>query len=216
MTTSGNRPSYFTEAYRDYLLQNPRRKLDHYLKVIEDHRSGVQTLLDVGCGLGAFLGRARQRNPVWTLAGTDIDPEAVEATQALVPEATIRLCGADEAPFPAHSFDVITAWDVLEHVPDIEAARAAIHTMLKPGGLFVFVVPVYDGITGPVIRALDKDETHLHKMSRRFWLEWTAQGFTVLGWHGIFRYLVVGSYLHFPTSRLRRHSPAILVAASKS
>lgn len=88
--------------------------------------------------------------------------------------------------------------------------------MLKPGGLFLFVVPVYDGVTGKIVNRLDRDPTHIHKRGRDFWLQWASEGLEILDWHGIFRYLVAGRwYAHLPTRRLRRQASAILVACQK-
>jgi SAM-dependent methyltransferase len=204
--------SYFDRAYRDYEAQNPPRKTDHYLDQVEALVTpGRHDMLDVGCGLGSFLRRATERLPEWGLSGSDIELSAVETTQQLVPAATIVRASATESPFPAGSFDVITAWDVIEHVPDRDAVAASVSQMLRPGGLFLFVVPVYDGILGPVIRRLDRDPTHVHKEGRRFWLDWASTSFEVLEWHGMFRYLLGRYYVHIPTRRLRSNATAILV-----
>jgi 2-polyprenyl-3-methyl-5-hydroxy-6-metoxy-1,4-benzoquinol methylase len=111
---------------------------------------------------------------------------------------------------------VVTTFDVIEHVPNPDAvARSAIE-QLADGGCFVFVVPVYDGVTGPVIRLLDRDPTHIHKWSRQRWLDWAAAHFSVVEWKGILRYLLPGGYyLHVVTRALRRHTPAIIVVARK-
>ena len=206
-------PHYFDAAYRNYALQNPVRKLDHYLDQIDRHIGpGPQHLLDIGCGLGSFLELAALRHADWTFAGTDIEPEAISQTTRRLPGATIKLGSAEEAHFPADSFDVITAWDVFEHVPDLDAASSSVMRMLKPGGLLTFVVPVYDGVTGPVIRRLDKDPTHIHQWSRDEWLDWATNRFERVEWHGLIRYLVGRTYLHIVTVRGRRHTPAILVS----
>jgi SAM-dependent methyltransferase len=204
---------YFDEAYRDYGLQNPARKLDHYLDVIDTRiGTGPQSLLDIGCGLGAFLERAQGRHPYWSYAGSDIDPEAVAETRHRVPQATILRASAEDASFPDHSFDVITAWDVFEHVRDLDAAAHSVIRMLKPGGLLAFVVPVYDGLTGPLIRRLDKDPTHVHKLSRHDWVAWASRRYSDIEWHGLVRYLIGRAYLHLPTVAVRSHTPAILVS----
>ncbi len=211
---SGADRTYFGEAYRDYGAQNPIRKLDHYIdQTLCRVPNRPLHLLDIGCGLGSFLQRTAARFPEWTLHGTDIDPEAVIATRASLAHAEVVQASADEMPFPDGSFDVITAWDVLEHVLDREAVAAAVSAMLKPGGLFAFVVPVYDGITGPVIRRLDKDPTHVHKVSRERWLDWAKQHFVDVEWHGLTRHLVGRCYMHLHTETFRRHTPAIFVSA---
>jgi ubiquinone/menaquinone biosynthesis C-methylase UbiE len=208
---------YFDEAYRDYSLQNPARKLDHYLDVIDGRiESGPKSLLDIGCGLGAFLERAADRHPDWSYAATDIDSDGVAETERKVPFATIVRGSAVESLFPENSFDIITAWDVFEHVPDLEATADAVAGMLKPGGLLAFVVPVYDGLTGPVIRRLDKDPTHVHKLSRNDWVAWAQERFTDTEWHGLLRYLVGNRYLHVASRWARAHTPAVLVSARLS
>ena len=204
---------YFDEAYRDYWLQNPERKLDHYLHVIDARLDGgSKALLDLGCGLGAFLERASKRHPDWSFAATDMDTRALTETALRVPHATIVPGSAEEPLFADQTFDVITAWDVFEHVPDLSAAASSVARMLKPGGLLAFVVPVYDGLTGPMIRRLDKDPTHLHKLSRGEWLTWTEQHFEDIEWHGLVRYLLGRTYLHASSNRGRHHTPAILVS----
>jgi ubiquinone/menaquinone biosynthesis C-methylase UbiE len=205
---------YFDQAYRNYELQNPPRKLDYYLAQIEARvLAGSKDILDIGCGLGSFLERVDRAHPDWTLAGSDIDLEGVTTTRLRVPRATVHQASAEQDPFPPGSFDIITAWDVIEHVPDLGAVASAVTRMLRPRGLFMFVVPVYDGVTGPLIRRLDKDPTHIHKQSRAEWVAWARRHFGDVEWHGVVRYLVGRSYLHLPTSRFRGQTPAILVGA---
>lgn len=207
--------NYFDTAYRDYESQNPPAKLDHYLDVIVTRSPTVEpSLLDVGCGRGAFLERASSRFPAWDLFGTDIDAEGVSTTEVRVPGATIRRGDAGDIPFPPESFDVIAAWDVLEHVSDLDVALSEIRRCLKPAGLLTIVVPVYDGVTGPLVRLLDRDPTHIHKMSRDLWVSIINEHFDDLEWHGIHRYLLTRAlYLHRPTRRMRRAAGAILISA---
>jgi len=123
--------------------------------------------------------------------------------------------GRRKTPFKG-AFDIIVAFDVLEHIMELETIPENIASKLNPGGYFIFVVPVYDGPTGPIIRKLDHDTTHRHKRSRFFWLAWVSSHFTVCQWQGVFRYLFpFGGYLHVPTKLLRRMAPAIAVVARK-
>jgi SAM-dependent methyltransferase len=208
---------YFVDQYRDYEKQNSPRKLDHYLDVIDSHWTGGQAeLLDVGCGLGSFLERAHLRHPAWLLHGTDINRQGVEATQARVPSAVVTMSSADTRSHPAATFDLVTAWDVVEHVAAADRVADSIDTMLRPGGLFFFVVPVYDGMLGKIVERLDQDPTHIHKRGRDFWLDWAANRFEILEWHGIFRYLVADRwYAHIHTRLLRRQGSAVLIACRK-
>lgn len=206
---------YFNSAYRDYEGQNPTRKLDHYLEAITQRLSvPAPRLLDLGCGRGPFLERAALRFPEWSLSGIDVDEDALAEASRRVPAADLRTASAEQIPLPDSSFDVITAWDALEHVPDLEKAVSEIQRCLAPGGQVAIVVPVYDGLTGPLVRRLDRDETHLHKESRAFWVDLIQESFDGVEWHGIYRYLLPnGRYIHRPTTWLRGSAPAILMSA---
>lgn len=208
---------YFADNYRDYAAQNPAWKLAFYARSIERYAPAARPLdlLDVGCGLGRFLGFLAARGG-YRLHGTDLSRYAIDENRRAWPGVDFRYAGATERPYPDASFDVVTTLDVIEHVPDLAAVGEAVAGMLRPGGLYVFVVPVYDGLSGPLIRRLDRDPTHVHKRERDFWLAWAAERFEVLGWWGMLRHLLPGGlYLHLPTRLGRRHTPAVLVAASK-
>lgn len=214
---------YFEANYRDYAAQNPPYKLAFYRRAIDQaleragrgsDRGGERLrLLDVGCGLGRFVASLPEDR--WERHGTDLSAWAVERNREQWPAVDFRQAGATDRPFPEGSFDVITAFDVIEHVPDLVGVAGAVTAMLRPGGVFAFVVPVYDGLSGPLIRLLDKDPTHVHKEPRDFWLRWAAEHFTDLDWWGMLRYLLPGGrYLHVPTRAGRRHTPAILVTGA--
>jgi SAM-dependent methyltransferase len=203
---------YFERVYRDYARQNPPRKLRFYRRLVERFAptDGSPRILDIGCAYGAFLGSL---SPAWQRFGVDVSRYATERAAGALPGATIARAGIEEIPFPG-PFDVITAFDVLEHVPSLKEAAAAMRGRLAPAGHVVFVVPVYDGPTGPVIRLLDRDRTHVHKRSRDFWLGWAGEHFVPLDWWGIYRYLLPGiGYAHLPTRLWRRFTPAIAVIA---
>lgn len=205
---------YFEANYPDYAAQNPPGKLAFYRRVIERRAPQRRPLdlVDVGCGLGRFV--ASLPPETYRPHGTDVSHWALGKNREQFPHVDFREASATETPFEDGSMDVVTAFDVIEHVPDLDAVGEAVASMLRLGGLFVFVVPVYDGLSGPLIHLLDNDPTHVHKHPRGFWLDWAAERFRVLEWWGILRYLLPwGRYLHVPTRRFRNHVPAILVAA---
>lgn len=211
-TLSGPGEEYYRQNYRDYDRQNPPYKLAFYQSQLERlvAPSLPRRIHDIGCGPGLFLQRL---DGPWSVYGSDINTFAMARAQARMPHGRFALgAGAVERLFDER-FAAVTAFDVLEHVPAIEEAGAGIAAQLLPDGLLLFVVPVYDGLSGPVVRLLDRDPTHVHKRERRFWLEWAARHFTVLEWRGVTRYLLPGGwYLHLPAMALRGHAPAIFVA----
>jgi 2-polyprenyl-3-methyl-5-hydroxy-6-metoxy-1,4-benzoquinol methylase len=90
-------------------------------------------LLDVGCHVGTFLTLAQD-------AGFDV--AGVEPSRWCSEIANSRIdgkvhCGAiEDAPLPEGGYDVITLWDVIEHLPDPALDIRAIYSALRPGGIF--------------------------------------------------------------------------------
>lgn len=208
---------YYTDNYRDYEAQNPERKVGYYRRRVAAFLDGAcpKRVHDMGCAYAKFL---KSLDPSWEIYGSDLNGYAIEQARKLVPRGKFTTAGVTaEPPFGDVRFGAVTAFDVLEHVPDLEAAARGIEAQLLPGGLLLFVVPVYDGLTGPVVRLLDRDPTHVHKNSRAFWLEWARRHFQLLYWEGVLRYLLPGRlYVHAPGKLCRAHLPAILVACRKT
>lgn len=203
---------YYQDVYRDYDRQNPPYKMAFYRSLVERvvPRSSPARILDIGCAFGRFLSSL---NPAWRRCGVDVNALAIETARQAVPDAAFSVSSGTTIPFDG-LFDVIVAFDVIEHIASLEEVAAAVRSKLTPTGCFVFVVPVYDGPTGPIITLLDRDPTHVHKQSRRFWLDWTAANFQLVDWSGVLRYLLPwGHYLHAPTKTLRWATPAIAVIA---
>ena len=168
--------------------------------------------IDVGCADGAFLKHARESFPTTTWRGCEISRYALRQAEAALPGMELREGSATSLPWENGASDLIVAFDVLEHVPDLSAATGELARVLAPGGTLVMSVPVYDGPTGWLVRLLDKDPTHVHKVARRFWLEspLTAH-FDLVRWEGLWRYYL-RRYWHLRSGVLRSASPAIVVA----
>ena len=207
--------NYYTSVYRDYGKQTPSSKLAFYQSLLDEGLGARQAgtrLLDLGCAFGDFLHNAPPR---WKRFGADINEFAVR--EARKRDCSITFFSGAFPPESAGTFDAITALDVLEHISDVEQIVARIHARLRPGGVFLFVVPVYDGPLGWVVHTLDKDPTHLHKMSRSFWLDFARERFEIVKWTGIIRWMPpVGSYIHVPTELMRTISPGIAVLCRKA
>lgn len=94
-------------------------------------------LLDVGCGTGVFLARARERQ--WRVTGTELSAYACRASEA----QGIRAVQGEvwEARLPADSFDVVTCWHVLEHVGDPKRVVQECARVLRPGGRLLLATP---------------------------------------------------------------------------
>jgi SAM-dependent methyltransferase len=102
-----------------------------------------RTLLDVGCGSGAFLRAMQQVNPEWQVAGTDPSAAAV----ALVQQAGYRAYHGtlEQLDLPRQQWDAVTLWHVLEHLPDPVGTLVYIRTqLLAPQGVLFLAVPMAD------------------------------------------------------------------------
>lgn len=120
-------------------------KLYHFVKVraikskvalITKENSSKGNLLDIGTGTGDFLIEAK--NQGWTTLG--FEPNTSAKTLA---ENKGVVFTDDIFVLPNASFDVITMWHVLEHVPNLEEYIANLKRLLKPGGTIIIAVPNY-------------------------------------------------------------------------
>jgi len=97
------------------------------------------TILDVGCGTGAMSSRLVGWGRVVSM---DFSPLALQFSRR---RGLKHLLGADAMNLPLASgcIDLITVMDVLEHLPDDEAAMREFFRVLKPGGRVIATVPAY-------------------------------------------------------------------------
>jgi len=199
---------YYETNYSNYERQNPARKMRFYRGLVNKHlpRMSHPRVLDLGCAFAKFLGYL---DPSWSRLGIDLSEFAIRRAHQALPDVSLAVASCTAVPFKG-PFQAVVAFDVIEHVEDLGQVAAFVHSELAPAGVFVFVVPVYDGPLGRVVRHLDRDPTHVHKESRDFWLGWASEQFDVVEWCGVFRYLLPsGPYINWPSRSLRRVSPAI-------
>jgi 2-polyprenyl-3-methyl-5-hydroxy-6-metoxy-1,4-benzoquinol methylase len=95
-------------------------------------RCAPASLLDVGCGEGVLVHRWAKRLGERRVVGIDLEEESIQAgwREHTAPNLEYRVVEADELPFGADEFDLISAIEVLEHLPDpgrtlAEMARCA-------------------------------------------------------------------------------------------
>lgn len=128
----------YYEHWLKPLQQKRRQRLwKRRLARVRHFASGTR-LLDVGCGDGLFLRTARDAG--YEVTGTEISEAAVQIAMDRhglnVQHGLLPDCKLKEA-----SFDIITLWHSLEHMPDPEASLHTAHSLLKPGGHVVIAVP---------------------------------------------------------------------------
>ena len=111
------------------------------LAAVERHERGGR-LLDVGCHLGLFLDVARARG--WQVAG--VEPSRWSVERARERGLDVRHGTLETSGFPPGSFDVVTMWDVVEHVADPLAELRRIHRVLRPNGVLALCTMNVDAL----------------------------------------------------------------------
>lgn len=114
--------------------------LKQKLKLINTFSVSQKSLLDVGCGTGDFLKTAK--NDGWQVIG--VEPNS-KARQLANQKNNNQVFDVDAMKqFDDHSFDVITLWHVLEHLPNLEVEIKKLDRLLKPNGRLVIAVPNFN------------------------------------------------------------------------
>ncbi len=125
----------------------PRHKIRLWARLLEKVRqwSGDGPLVDLGCGAGQFLKRARERG--WeSLTGIEISAKAAAMARDTVPVPIHESAWRDVALDKNH-FAAAALLDVLEHEPDPRALLQHVFDLLRPGGCLIITVPNTRGVS---------------------------------------------------------------------
>lgn len=97
-------------------------------------------VLDVGCWTGQFEQLAVNAREI---VGIDPGEEAIKYAKQRLPKAKFLTGTLGTLVFPKNSFDVVTLFDVLEHIPENTEIKTfkIINFLLKPGGYFIITTP---------------------------------------------------------------------------
>ena len=115
-----------------------------HLRIVQRYVAGGR-VLDVGCASGAFLDCAADAG--WSVVG--VEPAEIlchKAKQLLHGRGEVHCVALQQADLPPSSFDVVTLWDVLEHVPDPLRFLQHCVNLLKPAGYLFANVPDLDSL----------------------------------------------------------------------
>jgi ubiquinone/menaquinone biosynthesis C-methylase UbiE len=138
---------------------SPVTPADHCLRLMHlraydeavSHAAG-RDVLDVGCNTG--YGTIRFAPIAGRIVGVDVSPRAIEAARQRAPEGRPEfiLTTGFELPFPPSTFDLVTSFQVLEHVPDPAAFLRELARVARPGGTVILATPnaatrLYPGMT---------------------------------------------------------------------
>jgi 2-polyprenyl-3-methyl-5-hydroxy-6-metoxy-1,4-benzoquinol methylase len=139
--------NYGSYSRADYDSPITRRRYGELLDGFERYRR-TNRILDMGCGVGFFLEEAQRRG--WEAHGSELEPRALEINRA----KGLRCVQAPVAidAFEPGSFDVVTAFEVVEHLQDPLAEAAVIAHVLRPGGLLYCTTPNFASLSRRLLR----------------------------------------------------------------
>jgi SAM-dependent methyltransferase len=117
---------------------------------------GGASVLEIGFGNGSFLAYAKRNN--WNISGTEVNSALVEVA---IRHGFNAIYAEDLRAFPDNTFDLVVAFDVLEHLSqeNIAAYMAEVQRILNDKGVFVARFPNGDSPFG--LRAQNGDITHV-------------------------------------------------------
>lgn len=107
-------------------------------------------LLDIGCSTGLFLS--------WMRENSKLDPHGVEISEHAakiardVYKLNVKTGTLEQVAFPDAYFDVVTMWDVFEHLHDPSQTLREIRRILKPDGVIVLRIPNIDSWDAKIFR----------------------------------------------------------------
>jgi SAM-dependent methyltransferase len=126
----------------------PRNRL--LVGLAESYFSAARRYLEIGCGTGFALGAFASSRRWSRLVGSEIHPAGILAAQKRL-GGHAEFVQMDARSIPARcAFDLVGAFDVLEHIVEDETVIGAVHSVLVPGGGFIAAVPQHPSLWSEV------------------------------------------------------------------
>jgi SAM-dependent methyltransferase len=134
-----------------------------YLDAIAPFVQAVRPrLLEIGCGSGDFLLEAQSRG--FEVEGLEYSEHAATNANTRLGRSAVRVGLPEKNNLPANEYDVIGAFDVIEHLRDPKQSLAYLHAALKSGGLLAIVTPSLNSWSRHVLG--------------RYWMEYKTEHLT--------------------------------------
>lgn len=126
--------SYFTDKQMPEYIMDARKKFEY----VKKHITPSTRILDYGCGLGDFIGICKENNH--NIVGYDI-AESVGSYVHKKYGVSVKTGRLEANMYEPSSFDLITCFDVIEHIPDFIETLSYLFSWLAPGGRLILTTP---------------------------------------------------------------------------
>jgi 2-polyprenyl-3-methyl-5-hydroxy-6-metoxy-1,4-benzoquinol methylase len=162
---------YFNRAFRRRVPDSQRNR--NRLREILARRRGGR-LLEIGCGMGEFL---RLATPHFDAEAVDISEYAVAFAEQVAP-GHVRRADIETEPLPLARYEVVAAYNVLEHLQRPAEVIGKICDSLVDGGILAGSVPNRYGLVGGLATCVANlaDRTHISTFPTAQWERLFRQG----------------------------------------
>lgn len=162
-------------------LYNSQRNRNRLGEILSSKREG--TLLEIGCGKGEFL---RMAERYFQIEGIDISEYAIDSSKPFFNDR-IKKENIEYSRLPANAYNVIAAFNVLEHLRNPDDSIRKVYNALKPDGIFIGSVPHNATLVGKSFTALTNifDQTHCSTYPPNCWYSlFETTGFSKISFYG--------------------------------
>jgi SAM-dependent methyltransferase len=171
------------------------------LWALEAYFPKARSLLEIGCGTGFVLSAISAARPELTVTGGDAAIEGLRVARRRLPGASLLQLDARRLPFDSE-FDVVGAFDVLEHIEEDELVLGQMHRATRPGGGAIVLVPQH-----PWLWSATEDAGHKRRYRRReLYAKLESAGFELVRGTSFVSLLLP---LMVASRRLRRRRPGL-------
>ncbi len=136
------------------------------VSMLKRHFPSARSILEVGCGTGYVLAALRRAYPEARIVGSELLEEGLSYARSRVPDVELVTLDIAAAPY-SDVFDVVAAFDVLEHIDDDVAALAGMFRAVRSGGGSIILVPQHRRLWSRT----DELAHHVRRYERRELLE---------------------------------------------
>lgn len=166
-TNDGFSPDFFMELARlegkNFWFRSRNQLL---IQALRGYFPNICSFFEIGCGTGFVLSGVRQAFPQLTLFGSDVFTKGLAFAEQRLSGVTLFQMDARRIPFK-EEFDVIGAFDVLEHVEEDEVVLLQMFQATKPGGGIMLTVPQHRFLWS----AVDEYSFHKRRYTRKELME---------------------------------------------
>jgi len=152
-----------------YLLRNifPTNKIQPYAAIALKNIPPHSKILDIGCGEGVFVNCAWRNG--YDIYGLDLSEEMIKIAQSQYPHLKNRFFLGTLSNFlknyPEEKFDIITMFELIEHLTDPLTFLREVKDLLKPKGKIIISVPNRDAL--PIRTFFDHPPNHLTRWNKK-------------------------------------------------